>query len=119
MQHDTALALARTPRRRLSTGERLGRAIRVLAGPRAEILDHSETPWASVTFAGSRHAFTLSFDGCAVSHDGENFIAALPDHEFTLPGTLVADATVCRVDHRMVPAPRLVVRIELLLLDES
>ena len=47
---------------------------------------------------------------------GEMLIAALPEHEFTLPGQLVADAAVARVDHEMLPEPKLTVELELLLL---
>ena len=43
------------PRVRISPGERLLRAITVLAGPHAELMEHCEAPWASVTFAGTRH----------------------------------------------------------------
>jgi len=49
----------------------------------------------------------------------ERFIAALPEHEFAIPGQLVADASVTEAEHRLLPAPRLVVRCELLLLEEG
>ena len=47
------------------------------------------------------------------------FIVFLPEHEFMLPGQLVADVAVTAVDHRLAPEPRLTVSIELLLLDEG
>ena len=50
---------------------------------------------------------------------GEALIAALPDHEFALPGRLVADATVSAVDHAAGPPPRMVVTCELLLLEDG
>jgi hypothetical protein len=43
-------------------------------------------------------------------------IALLPDHEFTIPGHLVATATVTAVDSTPL---RLVADVELLLLKES
>ncbi len=49
---------------------------------------------------------------------GEQFIAALPEHEFTLPRQLVADAAVVSVEHATLPEPRLTVELELLLLDD-
>ena len=50
---------------------------------------------------------------------GERFVAELPDHEFAIAGQLVADAGVSEVEHRMVPDPRLLVRCELLLLEDA
>jgi hypothetical protein len=47
------------------------------------------------------------------------FIVFLPEHEFMLPGQLVADAAVTEVDHRLIPEPRLTVSVELLLLEEG
>ena len=46
-------------------------------------------------------------------------VAELPDHEFAIAGQLVADAGVSEVEHRMVPDPRLLVRCELLLLEDA
>lgn len=90
-----------------------------LAGPHAELLHQTERPWSSVTFSGSRHAMTLAFDGINAVTDGEAFTAALPDHEFTIPHHLVADAAIASVEHRYLPSPRLVVETELLLLEDA
>jgi hypothetical protein len=46
------------------------------------------------------------------------FITFLPEHEFAIPGQLVADAAVVEVDHRLTP-PRMIVTCELLLLEEG
>ena len=43
--------------RRRSTGERLREAVEKLAGSEARITIHTEAPWASITFAGTRHLF--------------------------------------------------------------
>lgn len=113
-------ALRPSPRpRRRAPAERLRTAVLALAGSLAEMASHSERNWASITFAGSRHQFALHFvgeDGCAA---GEQFIDALPEHEFSIPGHLVADATIVEVDHRIGPEPLMKVRIEVLLLDEG
>lgn len=93
-------------------------ALLKLAGSRAEFLRHAERPWTSATFAGSRHTVALSFAGEDAIEDGENLIAALPDHEFTISGHLVADAVVTEADHRAGPPPSLTVEIELLLLED-
>lgn len=104
------------PHRR-TAGERLRAALLALAGDQAEIIAHDETNWASVTFAGTRHRIELAFEGAEAVEAGELFIAFLPEHEFAIPGQLVADASVTDVDHRLDP-PLMRVRCELLLLEE-
>ena len=89
-----------------------------LARGEATILGHSEKSWASITFAGARHRLVLEFEGAEAVETGEQFIALLPEHEFEIPGQLVADATVTEVDHRLDP-PRMQVICELLLLEEG
>lgn len=61
----------------------------------------------------------LSFDGGPEVEAGERFIAALPEHEFAIPGQLVADAAINSADHTMLPSPRLIVALTLLLLEEK
>ena len=94
-------------------------AITELAGTRAELVRHTERGWASITFSGTRHLMVLAFTGIEAVTAGEQFIAVLPDHEFTIPRQLVADATVIAVEHVTLPEPKLVVEIELLLLEEA
>lgn len=115
MLHDTALAPFRGRRR---PTDHLREALLELANGRATILAHNEKPWASVTFAGARHRLELEFEGPAAILAGERFIADLPEHEFTLPGQLVADAAVTEVAHRLDP-PRMQVSCELLLLEDA
>ena len=97
---------------------RLREALLELAQGQATILSHDEKSWASVTFAGARHRLELLFEGDEAIDAGELFIALLPEHEFDLPGQLVADAAVTAVDHRLEP-PRMEVSCELLLLEEG
>lgn len=92
-------------------------AIVQLAGDEVELLRHEETPWSSITFAGSRHTVALSFGGIDAIEAGEAFIAALPGHEFAIPGQQVVSATIVSADHGLVPAPRLTVEAEILLLE--
>lgn len=99
--------------------KRIARAVLELAGPQAQLVRQSEKPWASVTFSGARHSFVLAFDGMEAMEPADLFIAALPDHEFTIPGRLVADATIHSVDQRALPSPRTLVEAELLVLDEG
>jgi hypothetical protein len=111
--------LLRTPARpRREAADRLREALLELARGRATILAHAEKSWASVTFAGVRHRLELQFEGAAAIDAGERFIAALPEHEFDIPGQLVADATVTEVDHRLQPQ-RMQVSCELLLLEDG
>jgi hypothetical protein len=97
---------------------RLREALLALAGGQASVLRHDEKSWASITFAGTRHRLELAFDGAAAVAAGELFVAFLPEHEFAIPGQLVADAAVTAVDHRIDP-PRMQVSCELLLLAEG
>lgn len=106
-------------RARRTLAERLREALGELAAGHAQFLTHNETAWASVTFSGTRQRIELAFEGAEAVAAGESFIALLPEHEFALPGQLVADAAVVEVDHRLAPEPRLTVTVELLLLEES
>jgi len=116
MQADPA-ALPRAPRQRRTVSDRLREALMALADAQARIASHLETAWASITFAGTRHRLELLFEGMEAVAAGETFIAELPEHEFAIPGQLVADAAVTQVDHSLDP-PRLAVSIELLLLED-
>jgi hypothetical protein len=88
-----------------------------LAGPGAQFVRHAETPWSSVTFTGSRHVVVLAFEGLEAVLAGEAYVAALPEHEFTIAGQLVADAVVVAVEHRVLPVPGMTVEAELLMLE--
>jgi hypothetical protein len=89
-----------------------------LAGGHGELLRHSERPWASVTFSGTRHTIALAFSGAAAIAAGEAFIEALPEHEFAIPRQIVADAAIVSVVQDVLPLPRMMVEVELLLLED-
>ena len=95
------------------------KAVLDLAGERAEVMRHVERDWASATFAGSRHAITLCFAGADAAEAGENFIVALPDHEFIIPRYLIADAQIIGVDDNQLPERKLIVEVQLLLLEQA
>lgn len=107
------------PRVRRSTGERLREAVMALAAGHGAVLEHTETAWASVTFAGTRHRLRLGFEGAEAVAAGENLVVALPEYEFAIPRQLVADATVCGVESTLVPTPRMVVECDLLMLEDA
>ncbi len=94
-------------------------AVMRLAGGHAELLRHSERPWASVTFSGTRHAIALSFAGADAVEAGEAFIAGLGEHEFAIARQVVIEAAVSSVEHVTLPQPKLTVEAELLLLEDS
>ena len=104
---------------RRGPSEKLREALSTLAGGHAQILHHSERAWASITFTGARHSLEMVFEGIEAAKAGEIFIADLPDHEFAIPGQLVADAAILSVDHTMLPYIRLIVKVELLLLQDA
>jgi hypothetical protein len=105
------------PARRGPEGQLLA-ALRALGQGQGELRGHTVSPWASVTFTGSRHHVTLGFVGAAAIAAGEELIDALPDHEFTVPGHLVADAAIVAVEHTALPTPQLVVTMAVLLLED-
>lgn len=111
--------LARSTPRLRHPSLRLLEAVLSLAGEKAELMSHAETLWASATFSGTRHTITLSFSGMAGVAAGEDFIATLPDHEFTVSGQLVADAAISEVVHGTQPCPAMQVETVILLLDQD
>ena len=106
-------------RPRRSTSDRLREALLELAENAGRVLTHEESAWSSITFTGTRHEIVLDFKGSEAVASGEVFIADLPEHEFRIPGHLVADASVREVDHRFGVEERMIVTVVLLLLEES
>ncbi len=64
------------------------RAVRAQAGGMTVILSAETTPWASMTLTGARHRIALRLAGAA---EAGRLAAMLPEHDFALPGHLVAD----------------------------
>ncbi len=118
-QSARAARRARRYRPRRTTSDRVREALLKLAGGRGNLLTHEEKPWASITFSGSRHELAIEFDGIAACKVGEEFIAALPEHEFHIPSQLIADATISSVESNYTPEPHMQVTAVLLLLEES
>lgn len=105
------------PRRTLA--DRVRAALMQITGGVGTVLAHEEKTWASITFSGTRQEVVLEFCGADAVAAGETLIECLPDHEFTLPGQLVADATITKVDHRFGAMERLEVTAVLLLLEDN
>lgn len=109
------------PLRKLSPGPggHLRSQLDALAEGHGKVVRHTEKAWASITFEGARHTFEIVFTGGEAVAAGEALIAALPDHEFAIPGQFVAEATVTLAEHLLLPAPRLTIACELLLLKDA
>lgn len=107
----------RRPRR--GSTDHLREAVMALGQWHGQMLTHSQRAWASITFSGTRHSLALLFCGEDAVNAGEIFVATLDEHEFRIPGQLVADAAITEVEHRLVPTPRMVVQCEILLLEEG
>jgi len=121
MRYDIGVSsIQRTGRSAGSRGSwtRLLDQVLKLAEGKAQLVRHSERPWASATFTGTRHAITLAFEGLDALEAGERMAAAIGEQEFDIPGQLVADASVVEVTHEYLPEPRFQVDLELLLLED-
>jgi hypothetical protein len=55
------------------------------------VLAEGLKPWCSATFVGAQHQFRVSMPDRAA---GDALAATLPDHEFTIPGHIVADLSI-------------------------
>lgn len=104
-------------RRGLRAGEQVRAQLVALAGGAGTVRVHAERAWESIVFTGTRHTVQLRYEGADVLM-GETLIALLPDHNFVIPGQIVADASIVDVDQRFVPDELLTVTVELLLIEE-
>lgn len=78
--------------------------------------DIVSTPWHSATFAGERHVLTLQFTGGDAGEAVRRLLEGLDDHEFAVPGFLVADIVAGPV---AAADGEVRVRLDVLLLDEG
>ena len=99
-----------------STAARLIATLREMAGEEAQIISAHEREWASATFGGARHSIMLRLPLAAIDAPVPRMLSTLPDHEFTLPGEIVADCTVALQGRSMDDAgqPWLCCTVELL-----
>lgn len=117
--HDAASAAgAFCPRvaRRIRGDRWLVRQIEQLALGLGLMVLHEQCSWSGGTFSGVRHRLLWAFEGDEV-RGGEHLTARLEEHDFDVPGHLVAKAEVTDVIYRADP-PRLEVRLEILVLDQ-
>lgn len=116
MNWEQALMKVRAERR--TAADRVRDAVLAICGGYGQILTHEERAWASITFSGTRHELVLRFEGIDEIEAGERLIEQLGEHEFCIPGQLVADACVTRIEHRFGLVETLCVTAVLLLLEE-
>lgn len=89
MSAETAIDISTTRKVRRGPAEKLREALSSLAGGKAQILTHSERSWASITFSGARHSIELAFEGIVAAKAGEEFIALLPDVRLVVKAELL------------------------------
>ena len=95
------------------------RALLTLCDGLAELEEHRGRAWASATFAGMRHRLRLSFAGDKGVERGEWLAQILAEHEFDLPGHIVADAAVIERHARREGTPALTLTIEILTVEDD
>jgi len=61
---------------------------------RVTLEDMVSQPWASVTFSGARHGFTLLMEGESAGEAAAAFLAELETREFALHGHILADLAI-------------------------
>jgi hypothetical protein len=77
-----------------ATAVRLLRQLGELFGPGTEAGLCHEREWASATFSGARHSLEFHLPLPGPDAPLPTPLADLPDHEFSLPGEIVADCSV-------------------------
>ena len=60
----------------------------------------AQTEWASVTFSGARHHLRVELNGAGAVGAAADFLAALPELEFAIPGQIVADVALLTEERR-------------------
>lgn len=98
--------------------EAMKRQLLELAENLGAIIVHKSKPWRSISFEGERHELLMTFEGSQAVGAGSRFAEALPEHEFTIPGQLMADAVVTKIDEQAEP-PFMAIYLELLTLEHS
>lgn len=64
----------------------------------ATLLHAAGEPWRSLDLVGERHQFRLQLSGPHSAEIAGRITQTLPDHEFAVPGLLVADAVVAGIE---------------------
>lgn len=73
--------------------------------------------WASITFSGARHLFTLRLEGAGAAAAADAFVDHLEEREFRLRGHVVADIVLVAAERDGDAFVRL--RLEALTVEEA
>lgn len=73
----------------------------------ARLLATTRAAWASVTFTGERHVLRFHAPGAAAAL----LTGALEEHEFALPGHIVADIAAVASDDELVEIEALTIEV--------
>lgn len=94
------------------------RALLALTDGKGRLLSHSETPWGSVTFSGTRHRMMVAFAGDQAVPIGEAWLASLgglgEGMDLHRDGELIADVAVLWSERTTWSTPRLTAHLEVL-----
>ena len=80
---------AKTP-----ASDQIAQALFDASYPHGRLVNQTETEWASRTFSGVRHSFTIRFDGPGSHTFAESLVELIGDDDVPLQGHLVVDMTV-------------------------
>ena len=78
----------------IPAGVQIAQALFDACCPRGRLVNHSETQWASATFSGARHNFTIRFDGPGSHTYADSLVERITADDVQIAGHLVADLTV-------------------------
>lgn len=76
----------------------LQNALRAMVSSEMTICRHTQRKWASISFSGSIHRISITLRGADAIEDAIALENTLPEHEFSIPGYLVADAGIVESD---------------------
>lgn len=78
---------------KIPAGVQIAKALFSACYPHGRLISQSETQWASATFHGARHNFTIRFDGPGSHTFAETLIEQICNDDIEIRGHLVADIT--------------------------
>jgi hypothetical protein len=73
-------------------------AVLQLARHHAELIYHAAHQWTSASFTGDWHTIQLRFAGVEPVARAEEFIQQIPDHDWSIAGKIVAEASIVQVE---------------------
>lgn len=99
--------------------KRFTQALRLALGPFAgavSVTPEPPEPWASGTYEGARCVMCITIEGTGAAEVADRFLADLGEHEWAVPGHVVADLGLLD-DARRDGGTEVVLRLEALLIE--